>query len=949
MSDIIKHFDSHNVIDSDITFIVDPFTRAITSENPQKYVIMRGDHNSERFTFKIPRYIEGHDMYLCNHVAVPYLNFEGKKKGQIYATGVYLSTDIHVDPEDPNMLVFSWLISSNATKFAGSLVFSVLMSCMNGKIVEYRWGSDTYNQIAIADNLYSDVSFADEYVDVIEQWKDTVKSEFIAYLDQISTARYREIQSIITDKLDGDILTLTGNLNEQFNNFKDVINGYIEGFDAILKREITSMDSAIDILKARMDTFSSLPDGSTTGDAELADIKVGYNGKIYNSAGSAVREQFASIIDENHSLYANTDNLVNRHTLSIGYLKDTDGTLIVDDAYFKKYTTTDYISVIPGETYDILVPQGDAYNRIVFFTDPNTVHSHIDFGDSLTERNIVIPDEVTYIRISYLNTSPIQPAHVSVVHSGGNTMDLMRGIIDYDFVDHKVRVNESNQFRPEVICGLKNLSSNLFNKYDVVDNKFLKTDLKWLDTDVFATFFTSGYITVEPGETYTISPVWSAMYFDKYYRLVGYSEEVNHVALTIVVPENAVYVRIKALMSNKDKVMMNKGETLLPYKEFKATYGFLPDFQIKRLYTLREAMCKWSSGEPFDIGFLGDSTTDGMGTTSGGGHQSADTNAGGWGRANYVNVHAYPYKLEKLIHNAIGNNVARICNIGYSGTKFDSLIPYYDDIFGHAYSGVKMVGIAMGINDRLVSDRSKYYKNFREDLIYTVEYLCSKGIQPFMVTTQATLESHCEDEFDDTVHPLRDAESINTIANGIKKEVADEYNLEIIDLNSYDEFVINYSQIPVSDICTDKLHFKNIGHSFEAEYLYAYISGRCVDIKSGDILSYASQKLRSQYPSNRLNYFDKITNGFKVYANHDRNTNEDIVLQDFIINNTECKPVTLIANCITPNTQYVLVDDVRYDIDSEKTNLLKIDVGVHRIIAMSGNSSNVNWVGFELV
>lgn len=931
--DISDH--EHAVTDTDKTFTVDPFTRKIIADSGQKTILIQGDHKSEVFTFTIPRYIEGHDMAACNKIYIPYLNTEVEGRNPKFKSGVYTVSDITVNKDT---VVFTWEITINSTSIEGVLNFMILLSCMEGNRVEYRWNTDYFEDVIVKKSLYSELNFENEYLDVIEQWKETVKQIFKEYIDTEVDSHIAVVKA-----------ELEASMKADFEAYSDEVDKQLEAFDDILETELSKMSVDIAVQKSRMDTFSSLPDGSTSGDAELADIKVGYNGKRYDSAGSAVREQFESIIDENHSLYANTDNLVNRHTLSIGYLKDTDGTLIDNDAYFKQYTTTDYISVMPGETYDILVPQGNAYNRIIFFTDPNTVHSHIDFGDSLTERNIVIPDEVTCIRMSYYNTSAVQPAHVSIVHSGGNTMDLMRGIIDYDSVDHKVYVNESNQFKPDVICGLKSLSSNLFNKYDVVDNKFLKTDLKWLDTDVFANFFTSGYITVEPGETYTISPVWSAMYFDKYYRLVGYSEEVNHITLTIVVPENAVYVRIKALMSNKDKVMMNKGETLLPYKEFKATYGFLPDFRIKRLYTLREAMCKWSSGEPFDIGFLGDSTTDGMGTTSGGGHQSADTNAGGWGHANYVNVHAYPYKLEKLIHNAIGNNIARICNIGYSGTKFDSLIPYYDDIFGHAYSGVKMVGIAMGINDRLVSDRSKYYKNFREDLIYTVEYLYSKGIQPFMVTTQATLESHCEDEFDDTVHPLRDAESINTIANGIKKEVADEYNLEIIDLNSYDEFVINYSQIPVSDICTDKLHFKNIGHSFEAEYLYAYISGRCVDIKSGDILSYASQKLRSQYPSNRLNYFDTITNGFKVYADHDRNTTEDIVLQDFIINNTEHKPVTLIANCITPNTQYVLVDDVRYDIDSEKTNLLNIDVGVHRIIAMSGNSSNINWVGFELV
>lgn len=69
----------HNIIDSDMRFTVDAVSRRIKSES-KKVTLMQNDHNSERFTFEIPRYIEGHDMMLCNKVEVHYLNSSVKEK-----------------------------------------------------------------------------------------------------------------------------------------------------------------------------------------------------------------------------------------------------------------------------------------------------------------------------------------------------------------------------------------------------------------------------------------------------------------------------------------------------------------------------------------------------------------------------------------------------------------------------------------------------------------------------------------------------------------------------------------------------------------------------------------------------------------------------------------------------------------------------------------------------
>ena len=62
----------------------------------------------------------------------------------------------------------------------------------------------------------------------------------------------------------------------------------------------------------RISQLTALPEGSTTGDAELADIRVGHDGASYTTAGNAVRQQFTNMRSEFEQLLNRTMNRVHK-------------------------------------------------------------------------------------------------------------------------------------------------------------------------------------------------------------------------------------------------------------------------------------------------------------------------------------------------------------------------------------------------------------------------------------------------------------------------------------------------------------------------------------------------------------------------------------------------------------------------------------------------------------
>ena len=186
------HNDKTSVVDSDPHFIVDPITRKVMS-NTDKSDLVQSDHNSERITFECPRYIEGHDMLNCNEVIINYLDND--------LPGVYEVDDLKM--KDSDTVMFSWLISSNATQKTGKIFFAITFMCVQtNSDVTYRWNTAINEGLKVIEGMNQNSTIVYDNVDILEQWKQQLFGASDGEISKIQEATNECLKQIPSDYSD---------------------------------------------------------------------------------------------------------------------------------------------------------------------------------------------------------------------------------------------------------------------------------------------------------------------------------------------------------------------------------------------------------------------------------------------------------------------------------------------------------------------------------------------------------------------------------------------------------------------------------------------------------------------------------------------------------------------------------------------------------------------------
>ena len=267
--------------------------------------------------------------------------------------------------------------------------------------------------------------------------------------------------------------------------------------DQVAWDKTTNLKQAMAKQDARISNLAKLPSGSTTGDAELQDIRTGEDGTVYDNAGEAVRGQIGQLKESLNSVasFVVSKNLfdpqyAHKNQRADTYAYNQKIAPIVDNNENYNYVV---IPVKPSTTYT--VSRTEMVNVTVIGTDNNDImiinHNMLAYPN---KRMTFTTKSETKIYITYGKncTDTLQ------IEEGENATDYEEYFEPYYKIAETVENN----------IGEKINSKNLFNKEKMIKNQ--RADSYTYNQKIAPIVdnnenYNYVVIPVKPSTTYTVS------------------------------------------------------------------------------------------------------------------------------------------------------------------------------------------------------------------------------------------------------------------------------------------------------------------------------------------------------------------------------------------------------------------------------------------------------------
>ena len=207
---------------------------------------------------------------------------------------------------------------------------------------------------------------------------------------------------------------------------------------------VTQLLSQIGVLTARMDAFTALPEGSTTSDAALNDIRIGYDGTEYPTPGDAVRGQVGSLSADLSDVNNSISTTADAYTMASADMESgtIDKITGVDGESNNTIRSKDFIDISRTKSFSFSGISANAYYvRIVYYNSSKAFLNSTD-GIKANEEAVkfVKPNQAKYMRIVIIYISLADVDYIKPVITYTN-------LIDGDIITRSVKKGKFKTFQ----------------------------------------------------------------------------------------------------------------------------------------------------------------------------------------------------------------------------------------------------------------------------------------------------------------------------------------------------------------------------------------------------------------------------------------------------------------------------------------------------------------------
>lgn len=163
-------------------FSVNTAEKVVVKQSEWKITVAQYEQDATCLVFDMPRYIDGHDMLACNAKEVHYTTRGG-------GLGVYEIVDAALKRGSDKIITFSWYLSGIATENVGPLSFVIRFAEIensNPTNILFDWYTLSNDKdIEITAGMNNGEPVIEPHVDILNQWRMALLADTIISLKQI--------------------------------------------------------------------------------------------------------------------------------------------------------------------------------------------------------------------------------------------------------------------------------------------------------------------------------------------------------------------------------------------------------------------------------------------------------------------------------------------------------------------------------------------------------------------------------------------------------------------------------------------------------------------------------------------------------------------------------------------------------------------------------------------